>query len=583
MHLPISNRPTLAMVSALGMALLLGFSQVCPAQTTSEADTISQDEAQGLSDYTMGVFLLENGQPQRAIPYLETAWRAVKSEQIGNTLCEAYFRAGDLRSCDDIIAQLLAMNDENDAALLFRARISYFRGHEEDALQDLQTLRRVAPPSFEVERLIARIQLELGLYEDALASYQNAIHIDPGHPVMYYRAGILLRGFERIEEAEEALRTAIELQPAFAEAVVELAEILVDARRYDDAEAVLAKLLEQEGDFPDAFMMLVNLQVDQDHIAEAIALLEARKQAGALSREGDLVLGRLYYEVKNFDAALDVFAKIYAEGTQTSEMARVLGELSLAAGRSDEALSYYRSAITMTPDDYRNYMALFFASVSRFNEEGAPTLDLTDDERKDLLENASRLIGDEDFDGFYTLGISYQGIDDYEGAKAFFSKALELNPDDDRVILNLAGAMERLGEYDDAAPLLARLHERKPNDPRVCNFYGYLLALMNTRLDEAEAMIKTALRQEPDNGYYVDSLGWVYFKRGEYEKAVIELERATAIVGDDPVILEHLGDAYQSLKRFQKALAAYQRSADLQGENAAILDKIDSTRGQIGN
>ena len=55
-------------------------------------------------------------------------------------------------------------------------------------------------------------------------------------------------------------------------------------------------------------------------------------------------------------------------------------------------------------------------------------------------------------------------------------------------------------------------------------------------------MIRTALQQDPDNGYYVDSLGWVYFKRGEYENAVIELERATKLVGDDPIILDGLSD-----------------------------------------
>ena len=580
----LSNRHLLRRLPHLIVlaAAIMVAAGVCLAQTVGEPDDRTGDD-NALSAYTMGVFLLESGQPRKAVPHLEKAWRASREEGIGNKLCEAYFRTGDLKSCEEIIDALLEMNERNDVALLLRVRINYFQGREEKALEDLQLLRRSSDPSFEVERLMARIQLELGRYEEALVSYEKAARLDPSYPVIHYRLGILLRRFDRMEEAEKAFRTAIELQPLFSEAVMELAELLVADERYDDAETALRALIDEGDDSYNSLMVLVNMYADRGEFEEATQLLENRKQSGRLPREGVLLLGRLYYENEDFDSALRLFKPMFRQDSRTPELARILGELSLRAGQTDEALGYYRDAIELDPDDYRNHIALFFASSDRFNDDGVDLIPLTDGEKAEILENAAAVVKADDFDGLYLLGACYESVDRYEPARRFFARAVEVRPDNERALLNLAGALERLGRYDEAEPLLVGLHERKPEDPRICNFYGYLLALMNTRLDEAEQLVRTALKNDPENGYYVDSLGWVYFMRGEYEKAVVELERASRLVGDDPVVLEHLGDAYRSLERFRDALAAYERSRNLQGENTEILDKIDAARDQLGN
>ena len=565
----------------LAVAILLAAS-ACLAQGTGEG----KDEPRGedaLSAYTMGVFLLESGQPQRAVPHLEKAWRATGDEGIGNKLCEAYFRTGDLKSCKEIIDALLEIDERNTVALLFRARIAYFQGREEEALQDLQQLRSMSEPSFEVERLAARIQLELGRYSEALVSYENAVRLDPNYPVVHYRIGILLRRFDRDVEAEQALRRAVELQPLFSEAALELAELLVETERYDDAEDVLRRLIDEGDDSYGSLMALTNMYADRGKYEEAIGLLEERQRSGRLPREGVLLLGRLHYERENFAAALELFRPIYDRESHTPELARILGELSMRLGQSEDALGYYRDAIELDPADYRNHIALFFAASERFNDDGVDLISLSDEEKVAILDQAAAVVGADDFDGLYLVGACYDSMNRYEPARQFFARAVEVRPDSERALLNLAGSLERLGRYDEAEPIVAKLHERKPEDPRICNFYGYLLALMNTRLDEAERLVRTALRQDPENGYYVDSLGWVYFMRGEYERAVVELERAASLVEDDPVILEHLGDAYRSLERFRDALAAYERSRRLQGENSEILDKIDAARDQLGN
>ncbi|MGD9083176.1 MAG: tetratricopeptide repeat protein, partial [Desulfobacterales bacterium] len=102
-----------------------------------------------------------------------------------------------------------------------------------------------------------------------------------------------------------------------------------------------------------------------------------------------------------------------------------------------------------------------------------------------------------------------------------------------------------------------RLDEK---DANALNYLGYTYAELGENLDEAERLIKAALKQKPDDGYITDSLGWVYFKKGLLTKALKYLEKAVSLVPDDPIILEHLGDTYLKISDKEKAIQLYKRS-----------------------
>jgi tetratricopeptide (TPR) repeat protein len=167
-----------------------------------------------------------------------------------------------------------------------------------------------------------------------------------------------------------------------------------------------------------------------------------------------------------------------------------------------------------------------------------------------------------------------------ECARSHLQRADALQPDDRAVLFNLATVEEKSREFERAESILARLHKNNPDDAAVCNFYGYLLAEMGKDLELAETLVRQALAKEPENGFYIDSLGWVLYKKGDYRAAAKELERAVAKVGEDAVILEHLGDAYAAMSRYKDALAAYRHSNKLQ-DNAAVREKIETTERRL--
>ena len=95
--------------------------------------------------------------------------------------------------------------------------------------------------------------------------------------------------------------------------------------------------------------------------------------------------------------------------------------------------------------------------------------------------------------------------------------------------------------------------ELNPQNAPALNYLGYTWAEMGIQLDEAETLIQRALKIEPNDGFYIDSLGWVYYQKGDYVKAVEQLERAVEITVDDPTIIEHLGDAYEKAGKKDRA------------------------------
>jgi pentatricopeptide repeat protein len=107
---------------------------------------------------------------------------------------------------------------------------------------------------------------------------------------------------------------------------------------------------------------------------------------------------------------------------------------------------------------------------------------------------------------------------------------------------------------------MRELLRRNPEYADALNYLGYSFAERGIRLQEALQLIQKAMTLKPNMGYITDSLGWVYFKLGEYEKAAVELEKANQLTPDDATIMEHLADSYAKLNQIKKALELYEKA-----------------------
>jgi len=134
---------------------------------------------------------------------------------------------------------------------------------------------------------------------------------------------------------------------------------------------------------------------------------------------------------------------------------------------------------------------------------------------------------------------------------------------------------ERSKQWNKAEADMRKALQLQPEQPHVLNYLGYSWIDQGINLDDGMKMIKRAVDQRPDDGYIVDSLGWAYYRIGNYEDAVKNLERAIDLKPEDPTINDHLGDAYWRTGRTLEAKFQWAHARNLKPE-AEELPKIEA-------
>lgn len=178
---------------------------------------------------------------------------------------------------------------------------------------------------------------------------------------------------------------------------------------------------------------------------------------------------------------------------------------------------------------------------------------------------------------FFFKGLLSIWQEDYPSAERNIRQAISLDEKSETYHFYMAVVLEKLSKIDGAILSLEKAIRYNPKSARAYNFLGYLYADNNMKIDESVALIQKALDIEPDNGAYTDSLGWAYFRKGNYRLALeklliaeVQLSRANA---NDPVVFDHIGDTYLKLGNVDSALKYWRKSNEIK--------KTDTIEGKI--
>ncbi|HSQ21089.1 MAG TPA: tetratricopeptide repeat protein, partial [Blastocatellia bacterium] len=182
------------------------------------------------------------------------------------------------------------------------------------------------------------------------------------------------------------------------------------------------------------------------------------------------------------------------------------------------------------------------------------------------------------------LSSLYRKLKDYPKAIQAIERVIALDPKNDQAHFQLGALYDENKNKDKSIASMKKAIELNPQNAPALNYLGYTWAEMGVQLDEAESLILRALKIEPNDGFYIDSLGWVYYQKGDYPRALEQLERAVEITVDDPAIIEHLADAYEKIGKPDRALTRYREALKLSKENdqtKRIREKIQRLEKKI--
>jgi tetratricopeptide (TPR) repeat protein len=296
----------------------------------------------------------------------------------------------------------------------------------------------------------------------------------------------------------------------------------------DAAEEIFLELGRRSRTEFEVLVQVIQIYVDQKKYDEALVVLRGMLKAAAESSDIHHVTGIAFYSKNDFDAAVKHFTKVMPDSRFYQDAVVHAAYIYQEKGEAEKAIAYLSQASASQPKN------------AEFK---------------------------------YYLGTFYEDLEQWENAVKHVKAAIDLEPDNARYYFRLGVIYDKWDNKETSMEMMRKVIELDPKHANALNYLGYTYADLGQNLDEAERLIKRALKYKPNDGYITDSLGWVYYKKGEFEKAIKYLTRAIELVPDDPIMLEHLGDAYLKVNDKANALKFYQKSLMKKEKDKEALEK----------
>lgn len=500
---------------------------------------------------------------------------------------------GDVQSRSELARLLLANREKEEAAeqlaevvrvepnayyeMYLLAQIRQGEGKTAEAIQLLEESIAVEPRQPEAREMLVGLLQSEQRFDELAEVYQNILDKDPKDVDARVRHADALANGGHLSEAAKEFETALNGDPENVIAMVGLAMVHRELKEFDQAEELLQKVLTKEPNHVLARFTLASVYEDRRELDKAV---EQWKKLIALPGEGDEVkvrraeywahLGFAYGELDRQDDAVDAFAHAKELAGDDERFEIFLVQAFLNADRPADARKALDEALPQHPKNLRLKMldAQVLQATGETDKAIAKALELSESEPKSemLIQGVVDI---------------YQKQKAYAKAEAFLTSKLELLPDSAALRFQLGAALERQKKFDEAEVQFKKVLELEPDSAAALNYLGYMLADRGVRLEESVRYIQRALKQDPHNGAYLDSLGWAYFRMGKLDLAEDNLLQAVRSLRLTGVVYDHLGDLYFRKGNRDRAISYWKKALDQDDdelEKDQVARKIEDAR-----
>ncbi|MDE2659019.1 MAG: tetratricopeptide repeat protein [Acidobacteriota bacterium] len=507
----------------------------------------------------------------------------------------------DLRSRSQLARLLAALQRGEEAAthlreilrhapdafseLLLLAQLRLSAGDREQAFDYLLQSLRIEPRQPEAREMVDDLLRDRGIpgrspdeaLAEVVALYEKGSADHPDDQALRLSLADGLARLGRLEAAAEAFERILAAEPRSEIALMGLAMVRRQQRQLEDAEAALLRLLEENSRSVPARMALGGVFATRCEYARAAEEFQAvvalpRDSYGLRHRRETLArLAQALEHLGEYKEAYDALQEAFRLAGDSVEAFRyrvALVQNRVAAGQPDEAAALIEALIADRPGE----PGLLALQARVLNAGG----------RSDAALGILRaLVAEYPETGGAVHALVRHHVERGElpVAERITRDWLEARANDPDFRFQLGALLERQGRFEEAEAEFRRVIAAKPDHDLALNYLGYMLADGTDRLEESEQLIQRALAEDPYNGSYLDSLGWVQFRQGDLSLAEPNLLRAQQCMPENSVVLDHLGDLYRAKGNSEEAVRfwrkALQHDGDEELEREAIARKIE--------
>ncbi|MBI5573694.1 MAG: tetratricopeptide repeat protein [Elusimicrobia bacterium] len=496
---------------------------------------ISASQSDAYYHYLLGNIAEMKGDLPKAIEeYKKSILYDIDSVYVKKQLVKIYILTGDMKAASEIISEISKVTPDDESTTELAAELSIYNKRPEKAISAYEKILSTEPANKKALYNLGVLYSETGKYEKAILYFEKFLQTEPDSPDVYVNIGILYSKLDRPTEAELYLKKAAEIDGNSVVGLIALAGIYEEKKDYTLAIELYDKLLKILPDDAELTMKIAGLYILQKDYLSVKKYLTAAKEKFPKNHWIDYYLGLLSLEEKDYETALKYFDKSIYLNKKSPEPHIQKGYIFTIQEDTKEAVKSFEKAVGL----------------------GAEVSDL-----------------------YFFLAMNYEVLGKYKKSESYLKKAVTLEPQNSKYRFELGIVYDKLKKQELAEKEFFSVIEIDSNSAVAYNYLGYTYADKNIKLNEAEELIKKALEIDAENPAYIDSLGWVFYRKMQYAEAMTLLKKASKKL-DDAVIFDHLGDCYFTLGDKEKAVDSWETSFSIE-KNKAVKKKIKKHRRNL--
>ena len=495
---------------------------------------------------------------------------------------------------------LSAAQQSNDPKVIARAaHIALFAKHYTDVIKICQRWRKVSADVSTITRIEAIAWLHLGEIEQAITAIESVLIVNG--QVVEAGVGWLSHVLKKEATADDALQVLARMDEKYPDQAYLLllkARFEAGAQNYGQAMQSIDRVIELAPDISDAYLIKAQILSANDRDEEAVAAVELAVEKRPDDNHLRLQFARMLVQLKHYDQAWVEFQQLRAAMPDNHNILLSLGLLSIETGKMDLAKEYLQTLINAGSGDYQAHY--YLGRIQQSQNEIMPAIanfervlggEYLMDARirsaglyakigrvDDALARLKALMKQSQKDSeqirvYLAQGEVLRDAKRHREALEIYNLAIKGSPENTDLLYARALIAEKLDMLDITESDLLEVLSHEPGNANALNALGYTLADKTNRLQEAKGYILKAMALLPDDPAILDSLGWVYFRLGEYENALKWLRKAFAQL-EDAEIAAHLGATLWQTGKLDDAKKIWNRGLELQADNPVLLDTM---------